>query len=213
MTKRLLAVALCAMAVACGGAAQDSAQRPIVGIGQGRVVLAAQDLLLEKGYSCTKVDAQQGLLSTDWSNQPRRSTRYEVQAVPSDKTPGAVVVTVRALSRDRTLGGWSPEYGSQSDAENLLEDILGWEDTATEKPPITPTEPSCKGSADCPAGQHCGSGRCVSECTGSTDCGAQEQCDGKGRCVQVVEPVPPAPDMAVEKRPAAKNGKNTKTTN
>lgn len=126
-----------------------------------------------------------------------------------DTAPGVVDIRVTTQVKEKTVGGWtSPKPSRSARAERLLDDIIelsirrfpGAPEDVPPPPPADET-PSCLSSTECPAGMHCGSGKCVKECEVKSDCGTRSVCDERGRCVPRVEPCPeplPVTETAVD---------------
>ena len=188
-------------AAGCGLGAEQTAHRTVAGLSERQLATAAHRLLVEQGFEFRGFDPDSGAVATEWHDAARRSLRYEVAATPGGEGQDAGAQTctlvVKALARDRAVGGWSAEYPAPGPAGDLLDEIVGLAPSVEPPPEDEETGPvrgdRCARSTDCPPGMHCGSGRCVAECAMATECMTGEECDPRGRCVHVPPPPPPPP--------------------
>jgi hypothetical protein len=193
------------LASACGMPASRGAARTLMGVGQDQAFVAAHRVLGERAYDFESVDRARGKLITEWRDQGLRSSRYQVTITPEEQRgageSGAVRVEVVALARDRAVRGWTPGHPLGEPARRLAQDIADEvEESADAAAALsTAAAPACSASADCPPGQHCGSGRCVWECAADNECRPDEVCDQRGRCVtSSLGSLPPFEGMGVE---------------
>ena len=209
--RTLVLAVFCAAWTSCGVEAKQGASRTLLGISQQQALVSAQHVLAEKGFETEEVDLGRGVVKSAWRDRAYNSVQYEVTVAPkSEGDGGLVLVTVSANEKDRSIRGWGEQYASSKGTEQMLGAIIDAAVDSVGEAPVELSEvssaPGCSGSSDCPAGQHCGSGRCVSECTGAADCPEGEQCDDRGRCVPVPKECEPC-DVAGKEPESGKKKK------
>jgi len=204
----------------CGLTTQQSAKQTLAGIDQQEALIAAQHTLAEEGVDVEQLDFQTGELKSTWQKKNRQQIQYTVTVEGAGQaTAGTVVVTVKAQSREKIVGGWSdPIPANNADLDDLLGDIVSLavsryepgqtmiESTTVETPlPSTTTSSTptfnCVTTTDCPAGSHCAGGKCASECDTNGDCETGKQCDGQGRCVDPADSVSPVSSSRPTEQP------------
>lgn len=213
LLRTFILAAACWALVGCGVDAHQKASRTLTGVTQQHVLIAAQHTLADKGLDVEELDFEKGVLKSSWDKKIRKQFQYDVSVLPQGETPEAsgrtlgggaeaqtVVITVAATAREKVVGGWSdPIPASTEQANELLDDIVELSIERFDPGTVeitTVTTPKCSAPADCPIGQHCGSGRCVQECVANTDCESGNRCDDRGRCIPP-EP-PPCPTSSAE---------------
>jgi hypothetical protein len=187
----------------------------LAGISQQQVLVSAQHTLAKKGLDVEKISLDNGEITSAWDGKPRRQLQYKVTVTPSAESGTEIetlVIAVSANAREKVVGGWSdPAPASSNDCDDLLDDIVdmavGRFGAGGGEIAASSSGPKCAGSADCPDGSHCGSGRCVSECASDGDCEPGKFCDEKGRCVKPepepcpeIPPPPPEDDSKDKKK-------------
>ncbi len=122
-------IALTLLIVCCSFGFNDPVARKTIGGASKRQVLnVAQHTVSNKGFDIEAVEYSDGILTTIWAENPKRSVKYEITVIPAaevgSNAKGVVTIEVVAKTKDRVVGGWSREYTARLDSKDILEEII-----------------------------------------------------------------------------------------
>ncbi len=128
MRKRLAYAFAALLFCCCSPGFQDPVVSRTVGASSKRqVMIAAQQALVDEGFSIEKLDFKAGQVISDMRNRPALREQYTV-TVKRKKGPGAIVtISVSGKAMERVTGGWSEPFvvghRSRSIADFVVESV------------------------------------------------------------------------------------------